>query len=344
MANMAESYIVDNINELIPKGETTQTPNQSHTFCAGSLNLLPLASFRAILSSTSLVLVTRKGNPIPGTHREFHLLALAWGYASQSDPALLPSLLDCLRLGPFLSKQLSQPSILLPYLKSKFQDYEEIQDRMDVFRAVEAWPSQLPLKWSEEAMSRQHSEETFYLYDPRVRSLVRQGHPQFDQNTENSTFDLSCEHFDQNITKVRLFTQESHHLDLLKKITLTFCDGSEKTAQTVVGNHNSVQEVDLVPEGASRHVLLVSGPWVADPLELLLGLQFLLSDGQVTGFRHQSYSLDRSTSVLDFLPPSVHAGSLRWVGLCGSVLDTSTCGDSIICNLKLKFASLCDQD
>merc|ERR1712130_802694 len=89
-------------------------------------------------------------------------------------------------------------------------------------------------------------------------------------------------------------------------------------------------------------VLVVSGPWVADPLEHLLSLTFLLSTGSVVGFREDRWSLEGSQSVLNFLPDAVHSANLRWMGLCGSVLDSSQCGDSIICNLKLKFSSLND--
>ena len=39
---------------------------------------------------------------------------------------------------------------------------------------------------------------------------------------------------------------------------------------------------------------------------------------------------------------TMSAVSSRWVGLCGSVLDTSQCGDSVICNIMYKFSSLCD--
>ena len=86
----------------------------------------------------------------------------------------------------------------------------------------------------------------------------------------------------------------------------------------------------------------MSGPWVADALEHLLSLNFLLGSGEVVGFRDERWSLERSQSVLDFLPGPVHSGNLRWLGLAGSVLDSSQCGDSIICNIKLKFSSLND--
>merc|ERR550525_105946 len=58
------------------------------------------------------------------------------------------------------------------------------------------------------------------------------------------------------------------------------------------------------------------------------------------GFREDRWSLEGNHSVLDYLPGPVHSDNLRWVGLCGSVLNSSQCGDSIICNLKLKFSSL----
>ena len=103
------------------------------------------------------------------------------------------------------------------------------------------------------------------------------------------------------------------------------------------GNHSKVRHLEL-PSPA----LVVSGPWVADPLEHLLSLTFLLSTGSVVGFREDRWSLEGSQSVLNFLPDAVHSANLRWMGLCGSVLDSSQCGDSIICNLKLKFSSLND--
>ena len=47
---------------------------------------------------------------------------------------------------------------------------------------------------------------------------------------------------------------------------------------------------------------------------------------------------ERKQSVLDFLPGKFHAGNVRWIGLTGSILDTSQCGDSVICNLKFRFS------
>ena len=88
---------------------------------------------------------------------------------------------------------------------------------------------------------------------------------------------------------------------------------------------------------------MVSGPWVADPLEHLLSLKFLLASGEVVGFRDDRWSLEGNHSVLDYVPGPVHSDNLRWIGLCGSVLDSSQCGDSIICNLKLKFSSLSEK-
>jgi hypothetical protein len=59
-----------------------------------------------------------------------------------------------------------------------------------------------------------------------------------------------------------------------------------------------MHHLELGSEARPRHVRLVSGPWVADPLEALLSLTFLLSesesDGAVLSFRAQTFSLDRS--------------------------------------------------
>ena len=54
------------------------------------------------------------------------------------------------------------------------------------------------------------------------------------QVSSDRGFDLSCDDFNQNIRSLKLFSQESGSLDLLKRITLTFCDGSEKTVATQV--------------------------------------------------------------------------------------------------------------
>ena len=42
---------------------------------------------------------------------------------------------------------------------------------------------------------------------------------------------------------MKLFSQESGSLDLLKRITLVFCDGSEKTVATQVTPHTCRAEV-----------------------------------------------------------------------------------------------------
>ena len=54
------------------------------------------------------------------------------------------------------------------------------------------------------------------------------------QVSSDRGFDLSCDDFNQNIRSMKLFSQESGSMDLLKRITLTFCDGSEKTVATQV--------------------------------------------------------------------------------------------------------------
>ena len=131
--------------------------------------------------------------------------------------------------------------------------------------------------------------------------MARQGHPQFDQNAQTSSsqsFDLSCDNFNQNITGLSLFTRSTPDMELLKRITLTFCDGSEKSVSTQVrgnpGGHLTEQvgehdeEVHLaLGGGAGQHVLLVSAPAEAadctDPLALLTNSTFHLSDGSLVG-------------------------------------------------------------
>jgi len=322
-------FIVDNVNELVQRKD---------------LYKLPRSTFIAVLESSKLVLHTSKGNVVPGAHREFMVLALAYRWlANQAQPLgdfkklTLTAFVQCTRFQSFLAADLEQlklPNLFRGYLKSKFQDWEEVEEREDLIRAFTdqgqniQWPPQL-------SGPRSQSQETFYLYDPRAQSLARQGHQQFDQAAHG--FDLSCANFDQNITALRLFTLEMPDMEVLKRITLTFCDGSEKTVTTQIGSHSKVRHLEL-PSPA----LVVSGPWVADPLEHLLSLTFLLTTGSVVGFREDRWSLERSQSVLNYLPEPVHSANLRWIGLCGSVLDSSQCGDSIICNLKLKFSSLND--
>jgi len=321
-------FIVDNVNELVQRKD---------------LYKLPRSTFIAVLESSKLVLHTSKGNVVPGAHREFMVLALAYRWlANQAQPLgdfkklTLMAFVQCTRFRSFLAADLEQlklPNLFRGYLKSKFQDWEEVEEREDVIRAFTDQGQNI--QWPQLSGPRSQSQETFYLYDPRAQSLARQGHQQFDQAAHG--FDLSCDNFDQNITALRLFTLEMPDMEVLKKITLTFCDGSEKTVTTQIGSHSKVRHLEL-PSPA----LVVSGPWVADPLEHLLSLTFLLTTGSVVGFREDRWSLERSQSVLNYLPEPVHSANLRWIGLCGSVLDSSQCGDSIICNLKLKFSSLND--
>jgi len=321
-------FIVDNVNELVQRKD---------------LYKLPRSTFIAVLESSKLVLHTSKGNVVPGAHREFMVLALAYRWlANQAQPLgdfkklTLTAFVQCTRFRSFLAADLEQlklPNLFRGYLKSKFQDWEEVEEREDVIRAFTDQGQNI--QWPQLSGPRSQSQETFYLYDPRAQSLARQGHQQFDQAAHG--FDLSCDNFDQNITALRLFTLEMPDMEVLKKITLTFCDGSEKTVTTQIGSHSKVRHLEL-PSPA----LVVSGPWVADPLEHLLSLTFLLTTGSVVGFREDRWSLERSQSVLNYLPEPVHSANLRWIGLCGSVLDSSQCGDSIICNLKLKFSSLND--
>ena len=218
--------IVDNVNELVQRKD---------------LYKLQRSTFIAVLESDQLVLHTSKGNVVPGAHREFMVLALAYRWlATQAQPLgdfrklSLTAFVQCTRFRSFLAADLEQlklPNLFRGYLKSKFQDWEEVEEREDVIRAFTdqgqniQWPPQL-------SGPRSQSQETFYLYDPRAQSLARQGHQQFDQAAHG--FDLSCSNFDQNITALRLFTLEMPDMEVLKRITLTFCDGSEKTVTTQV--------------------------------------------------------------------------------------------------------------
>jgi len=321
-------FIVENVHELVQRKD---------------LYKLPRSTFIALVESDQLVLRTSKGNVVPGAHREFMVLSLAHRWlAAQTQPLgdskklTLMAFVQCTRFRSFLAANLEQlklPNLFRGYLKSKFQDWEEVEEREDVIRAFADQGQNI--QWPQLSEPRAQSQETFYLYDPRAQSLARQGHQQFDQAAHG--FDLSCASFDQNVTAVRLFTLEMPDMEVLKRITLTFCDGSEKSVATQNGNHSKVRHLEL-PSPA----LVVSGPWVADPLEHLLSLTFLLTTGSVVGFRDDRWSLEGSQSVLNYLPEPVHSANLRWIGLCGSVLDSSQCGDSIICNLKLKFSSLND--
>jgi len=221
----------------------------------------------------------------------------------------------CTRFPSFLPG-LELPGILRSFLRTKFLDYPEVADRALILAAC----SQLALAgaWSGPPPGpRDLSQETFYLYNPRQRSMARQGHPQFDQSQETSSsqsFDLSCDNFNQNITGLSLFTRSTPDMELLKRITLTFCDGSEKSVSTQVGEHD--EEVHLaLGGGAGQHVLLVSAPAEAadstDPLALLTNSTFLLSDGSLVGLTPRGARDGRSDSVLDLLPATVHSANLR---------------------------------
>merc|ERR1712080_349168 len=196
---------------------------------------------------------------------------------------------------------------------------------------------------------RKDSKETFYLFDPRMGSVISQEHDAFDFSSTEGSFDLSCEHFDQNITSIRLFTQKIEDEEVLKKISLTFCDGTEKSVSTQVANYNTTYRLTFTTDTDSRKVLLVSGPmggyW--DSPEILFRLIFLLSDGDILSFQNEDLPERRRVleqSILHSLPASVHSANLRWMGICGDVLNTSQCGDSIISNLKFKFSSLSDKN
>ena len=219
-------FIVDNVNDLIRRKD---------------LYKLPRSTFIAVLESDNLVLHTSKGNVVPGAHREFMVLALAHRWiAAQAHPLddfkklTLMAFVQCTRFRSFLAadfEQLKLPNLFRGYLKSKFQDWEEVEEREDVIRAFADQGQNI--QWPQLSSGpRSRSQETFYLYDPRAQSLARQGHQQFDQAAHG--FDLSSANFDQNITAVQLFTLEMPDMEVLKRITLTFCDGSEKTVATQV--------------------------------------------------------------------------------------------------------------
>ena len=216
-------FIVDNINELNQRKD---------------LDKLPRSTFIAVIESDKLVLHTSKGNVVPGAHREFMVLALAhrWLAAQplgDSKKLTLIAFVQCTRFRSFLAANLEQlklPNLFRGYLKSKFQDWEEVEEREAVIRAFADQGQNI--QWPQLSGPRSRSQETFYLYDPRAQSLARQGHQQFDQAAHG--FDLSSANFDQNITAVRLFTLEMPDMEVLKRITLTFCDGSEKSVTTQV--------------------------------------------------------------------------------------------------------------
>ena len=219
-------FIVDNVNDLIRRKD---------------LYKLPRSTFIAVLESDNLVLHTSKGNVVPGAHREFMVLALAHRWiAAQAHPLgdfkklTLMAFVQCTRFRSFLAadfEQLKLPNLFRGYLKSKFQDWEEVEEREDVIRAFADQGQNI--QWPQLSSGpRSRSQETFYLYDPRAQSLARQGHQHFDQAAHG--FDLSSANFDQNITAVQLFTLEMPDMEVLKRITLTFCDGSEKTVATQV--------------------------------------------------------------------------------------------------------------
>ena len=225
-------FFINNLNELTRRKE---------------LFKLPRSTFISLLESDHLVLLTSKGNVVPGVHREFMVLALAhrWLEAQEVESPRgekfnLSAFLQCTRFHSFLTanqlEQLKLPNLFRGYLKSKFLDWEEVEDRDDVIGAFE----NQDIQWPTESGPRSKSHETFYLYDPRAQSLARQGHQQFDQAPQG--FDISCDNFDQNITAVSLFTLELPDTEVLKKITLTFCDGSEKSVSTQVNKEEMARK------------------------------------------------------------------------------------------------------
>ena len=179
MVKTSEEFIVNHIEALQNRGLSTPSERSS-----ADIFELPLSSFRAVLQSDDLVLHTSKGNIVPGGHREFHVLALAHRYIQAQQPQTdlkISSFLDCIRFGFYLSKTLTKPSLLMHYLKSKFHDYSEVEDRAEVISSFCQLSQDSVLTWPVMPTARARSQETFYLYDPRVRSLVRQGHHKFDQ-------------------------------------------------------------------------------------------------------------------------------------------------------------------
>ena len=249
-------FLINNMNELTRRKD---------------LFKLPRSTFISLLESDDLVLLTSKGNIVPGAHREFMVLALAhrWLEAHQvqspgGEKFNLSAFLQCTRFHSFLTanqlEQLKLPNLFRGYLKSKFLDWEEVEDRDDVIGAFE----NQDIQWPTESGPRSKSHETFYLYDPRAQSLARQGHQQFDQAPHG--FDISCDNFDQNITAVSLFTLELPDTEVLKKITLTFCDGSEKSVSTQVNKEEMAKKSNTF---LNRLDTTVANPSSCSPLLLI---------------------------------------------------------------------------
>eukprot|EP00092_Neocalanus_flemingeri_P004099 GFUD01004411.1.p1 GENE.GFUD01004411.1~~GFUD01004411.1.p1 ORF type:complete len:619 (+),score=133.22 GFUD01004411.1:253-2109(+) len=321
LSSRSVEFVVKNLQEIIDTKDS-------------EIYQLPSELFRKVLQDNNLLIRTRRGNITPGYYREYHLLDLARHYVKINTEVAMSFFLDCFRISDI------KQTLTLPH----FNDYKEIEDKPNMVEIVNA----CIISESDiiQPMERLLGKEDFFLHDPRNSKVIKSS-PMTQSYPKSSTaFDLSCENFNQNIKKITLFSQNTNSDGSdaqLKRIQLTFCDGSQRSISTETGSHNQVYTLDLGED--KRHILYLTGSWVADPLEHLLGLRFLLSDGSVLSFRgQQDYSFDRKQSVLDFLPDKFHAGNIRWIGLTGSILETSQCGDSVICNLKFKFSALTPQN
>ena len=291
---------------------------------------LPAKVFRNILDSDNVTMKTRIGNITPGFYREYHLLEQAYKYSKKSPDVDISVLLEPIRI----------PHINNIGDLAHFMNYKELENKDEIAKLCKLYSSD----YSEMKKSRLLAREEILNHEPRFSKVtVDSNSYKPDVSSQNRKFDLSCENFNQNIRKITLFSLAGNmdgSDEILKKIQIIFCDGSEKTVATESGSYNREYNIDLGED--RRHVLYLTGPWVADPLEHLLGLRFILSDGSQLSFRGNQDDNEnedgRKQSVLDFLPGKFHAGNVRWIGLTGSILDTSQCGDSVICNLKFRFS------
>ena len=113
----------------------------------------------------------------------------------------------------------------------------------------------------------------------------------------------------------------------------------------MVNFHFRSYELDI-GQNSERYILFGTGVWVADALNQMLSTSFILSDGSSVRFpfgevddqlTEDDFEGPSQNSVLDVLPKNFHSHSIRMIGITGSLLESSFCGDNVIANLAFKY-------
>ena len=162
---------------------------------------------RAVLKSDRLVLVSARGNVVPGIQREVRVAAIIEQYLSRHPDQSLEQFLPCLKIWDMDTfVELAGAGAGQEGAGISPETVAIIQSSFAAFQT---------------SVCRQLQGEDVVIFNPRNLRITPQDCYSGRPNTDPGHFDLSCRHHDQNIVRITARAQHSPGSDTPAMVSLS---------------------------------------------------------------------------------------------------------------------------